>query len=141
MTKKAASQTQQPHKKADKAMRNRIDTSTVKFRVAGVGPRQVSRTDKTQKRTPPSDGQRPIWTVRLIAIDTEMQSTEQIFVEVAGEQPQLVIDELATVKNLTYQPWAAAEYDKSKDRWVGKVMRAYRADSIVMADASGRRAA
>ena len=41
-------------------MRNRIDTSTVKFRVAGVGPRQVSRADKSQKRTPPSDGNRLI---------------------------------------------------------------------------------
>jgi hypothetical protein len=120
-------------------MRNRIDTSTVKFRVAGVGPRQVSRADKTQKRTPPSDGNRLIWTVRLTAIDTEMNSSEQIFVEVAGDQPQLVIDELATVKNLTYAPWAATEMVNNQVR--GKIMRAYRADSVVMADASSRRAA
>ena len=122
-------------------MRNKIDTSTVKFRVAGINPRQVSRSDKTQKRTPPSDGNRLIWSVRLLAIDTETSSTEQIFVEVAGDMPQLAIDEIATVHNLTYTPWAAAEYDKSKDKWVGKIMRAYRADSITMADASGRRAA
>ena len=120
-------------------MRNRIDITNVKFRVAGVGPRQVSRNDKTQKRTPPSDGGRPIWTVRLTAIDTELNSSEQIFVEVAGDQPQLVIDELATVHNLTYQPWAAAE--QVNGQWKGKVMRAYRADSIVMADTSSRRAA
>jgi hypothetical protein len=121
-------------------MRNRIDTSTVKFRVAGVGPRQVSRNDKIQKTTPASDGRRPIWTVRLLAIDTETNSTEQIFVEVAGDMPQLVIDELAMVHNLTYQPWAAAEQGPD-GKWRGKVMRAYRADSIVMADASARRAA
>jgi hypothetical protein len=120
-------------------MRNKIDTSTVKFRVAGVGPRQVSRNDKTQKTTPASDGRRPIWTVRLLAIDTETNSTEQIFVEVAGDMPQLVVDELATVRNLTYTPWAAAE--NINGQWKGKVMRAYRADSIVMADASNRRAA
>lgn len=120
-------------------MRNKIDTSNVKFRVMGVGPRQVSKTDKSQKRTPPSDGNRPIWTVRLMARDTEVNSTEQIFVEVAGDQPQLVIDELATVNGLTYQPWAAAE--NVNGQWKGKIMRAYRADSIVMADASSRRAA
>ena len=121
-------------------MRLRIDISTVKFRVAGVArPRQVSKNDKTQKKTPPSDGNRPIWTVRLIAIDTELNTTEQIFVEVAGDMPQLVIDELAMVRNLTYQPWAAVEFVDNKPK--GKIMRAYRADSIVMADAPARRAA
>jgi hypothetical protein len=71
-------------------MRNKIDTSTVKFRVAGINQRQVSRNDKTQKHTPPSDGDRLIWSVRLLAIDTETNSTEQIFVEVAGDAPHLV---------------------------------------------------
>jgi hypothetical protein len=122
-------------------MRNRIDITNMEFRVMGYGPRQVSRTDKTQKRTPPSDGKRPIWSVRLLAFDTVANSSEQIFVEIAGDEPQLKVNEVATVVNLTYVPWAAAEYDKSKDRWVGKVMRAYRADSVVMADASNRRAA
>jgi hypothetical protein len=59
-------------------MRNRIDISTVKFRVAGVGPRQVSRNDKTQKTTPASDGRRPIWTVRLTAIDTELNTRDAL---------------------------------------------------------------
>ena len=122
-------------------MRNRIDISNVKFRVAGVGPRQVSKNDKTQKRTPASDGNRLVWTVRLSAIDTELNTTEQIFVEVAGDMPQLVIDELATVHNLTYQPWAAVEFDQQKNKHVGKIMRAYRADSIVMAEGGARRAA
>jgi hypothetical protein len=120
-------------------MRNKIDISTVKFRVAGVGPRQVSKNDKTQKTTPPSDGHRPIWTVRLTAVDTEVNSSEQIFVEVAGDMPQLVIDEIATVRNLTFVPWAAVEHVNGQPK--GKIMRAYRADSIVMADASARRAA
>lgn len=122
-------------------MRNRIDISSVKFRVAGVGPRQVSRTDKTQKRTPSSDGNRPVWSVRLTAIDTEVNSSEQIFVEVAGDMPQLVIDELASVQNLTYVPWAAVVFNQEKNKNEGKVMRAYRADSIVMADAAARRSA
>jgi hypothetical protein len=120
-------------------MRNKIDISTMKFRVMGVGPRQVSRTDKTQKRTPPSDGGRPIWTVRLSAIDTEAGTTEQIFVEVAGEQPQLAIDELAKPHNLTFTPWAAVEFVNNQPK--GKIMRAYRADSITLDTAARRTAA
>jgi hypothetical protein len=123
-------------------MRNKIDTSTVRFRVAGVGPRTRSRLDKSQKMTGDRDpkGNRPIWSVRLYAIDDERQSSEQIFVEVAGGEPQLTIDGMAVVENLTYEPWAAAEQGPD-GKWRGKVMRAYRADSIVMADASARRAA
>ena len=121
-------------------MRNRIDITNVKFRVAGVGPRQVSKTNKTQKTTGDRDpaGNRPIWTVRLTAIDTELNSSEQIFVEVAGDMPQLVIDELAAVHNLTYQPWAAVEHVNGQPK--GKIMRAYRADAVTQ-DASARRSA
>jgi hypothetical protein len=119
-------------------MRNRIDISAVKFRVMGVGPRQVSRNDKTQKTTPASDGRRPIWTVRLLAVDTESNTTEQIFVEVAGDMPQLTVDEFATVRNLTYTPWAAVEFVDNKPK--GKIMRAYRADAVTQ-DASARRSA
>lgn len=119
-------------------MRNRIDISNVKFRVMGVGPRQVSKNDKTQKRTPASDGQRPIWTVRLMARDTETNSAEQIFVEVAGDMPQLIEDEFATPVNLTYVPWAAVEHVNGQPK--GKIMRAYRADAVTQ-DASARRTA
>jgi hypothetical protein len=110
-------------------MRLRIDTSTVKFRAAGLArPRQVSKDDKTQKKTPVSDGSRPIWTVRLIAIDVAAGTTEQIFVEVAGDQPQLTVDELATVQGLTYTPWVDRQ---------GKIVRSFRAESIAL-DGSGR---
>ena len=123
-------------------MRTKIDVSTVKFRVAGTArPRQVSKNDKSQKVTPVGDGSRPIWTVRLIAVDMQAGTTEQIFVEMAGDMPQLVVDEIATVHNLIYVPWAVAEYDKARDRWMGKIMRAFRADSISMADAAKVRAA
>jgi hypothetical protein len=121
-------------------MRTRIDITNVKFRVLGVGPRQVSKNDKTQKRTPRSDGERLIWTVRLNAIEETAngKTTEQIFVEVAGDMPQLVVDELATVHNLTYTPWAAVEFIDNKPK--GKIMRAYRADAVTQ-DASARRSA
>jgi len=120
-------------------MRTKIDISTVKFRVAGTArPRQVSKNDKTQKTTPVGDGSRPIWTVRLTAIDTLVGTTEQIFVEVAGDMPQLVVDDIATVEGLTYAPWAAVKFVDGKPK--GEIMRAFRADSIAMAEV-GRRAA
>jgi hypothetical protein len=120
-------------------MRLKIDITTVKFRVAGQArPRQVSKHDPSQKTTPPSDGSRPIWSVRLIAIDTQAGTTEQIFVDVAGDMPQLSVDEIATVHNLTFAPWAAVEYVDGKPK--GKVMRSYRADAVTL-ESSGRRAA
>ena len=112
-------------------MRLKIDITTVKFRVAGQArPRQVSRNDPSQKTTPPS--------VRLIAIDTQAGTTEQIFVDVAGDMPQLSVDEIATVHNLTFAPWAAVEYVDNKPK--GKIMRSYRADAVTL-DNSGRRTA
>jgi hypothetical protein len=110
-------------------MRLRIDTSTVKFRVGGPArPRMESRANQVQKMTP--DG-RPIWTVRLFAIDTQAGTTEQLWVEVAGEQPQLIVDEVATVQGLVYAPWV----NNKKE-----IVRAFRADSITI-DATARRAA
>ena len=120
-------------------MRLRIDTSNVKFRVAGTArARQVSRNDPTQKTTPVGDGSRPIWTVRLIAVDTQAGTTEQIFVEVAGDMPQLFVDEIAAVAGLTYAPWASVKFVDGKPK--AEIMRSFRADSIAMAEA-GRRAA
>lgn len=121
-------------------MRLKIDISTVKFRVMGTArPRQVSKNDKTQKTTPASDGNRPIWTVRLSAIDTETNTSEQIFVDVAGEMPQLMVDEIATVHNLTFAPWAAVRFVDGKPK--GEIMRSFRADSITQDSGTSRRAA
>jgi hypothetical protein len=120
-------------------MRTKIDITSVKFRVAGTArPRQVSKNDSTQKTTPPSDGRRPIWTVRLIAIDTQAGTTEQIFVEVAGDMPQLVVDEIATVHDLVYAPWATVKFVDGKPK--AEIMRAFRAVSISMADGARRAA-
>ena len=120
-------------------MRLKIDITTVKFRVAGTArPRPISKNDSRQKTTLASDGSRPIWSVRLSAIDTEAGTTEQIFVDVAGDMPQLTVDEIATVQNLTFAPWAAVEFVDGKPK--GKIMRAYRADAVTL-ETSGRRAA
>jgi hypothetical protein len=110
-------------------MRLRIDTSEVKFRVAAMpAPKQESRENKTQRKTP--DG-RLIWTVRLTAIDTGSNRTETIWVEVAGDEPKLTLDELAQVNCLVFAPWVNRK---------GEMVRSFRADSIT-AHAEPRRAA
>jgi hypothetical protein len=50
-----------------------------------------------------------------------------LWVEVAGEEPELTLDELALVQGLAFAPWV----DKK-----GEIVRNFRADSIsVLADA------
>jgi hypothetical protein len=110
-------------------MRLRIDTSNVRFRVAGLArPRNESRDSVVQKKTP--DG-RLIWNVRLNAFDTTASTTETIFVEVAGDQPDLVPDEIASVEGLTYTPWVNRK---------GELVRAFRADVISMGKGERRAA-
>jgi hypothetical protein len=106
-------------------MRLRIDTAGIEFRVAGaVRPRQVSRDDSRQKTTPASDGSRPVWTVRLTAYDSATGSTEMIWVEVAGQEPQLTPNEVAIVQGLTYAPWV----NNKKE-----IVRAFRAEAVTLA--------
>lgn len=112
-------------------MRLRIDTSEIKFRIAALAqPRAKSRNDQTQKTTP--DG-RPIWAVKLTATDTGSNSAEMIWVEVAGEEPKLTLDELALVQGLVFAPWINKK---------GEIVRNFRADAItVLADARRTQAA
>ena len=111
-------------------MRLRIDTSEVKFRVAGMPrPRMQSRQSQQQKKTP--DG-RAIWTVRLTAIDAGAGSTESIWVEIAGDEPRLILDEIATVQGLVFSPWVSQK---------GEIMRSFRAEAITQESGSSRRAA
>lgn len=113
-------------------MRRRIDTSDIEFRVAGLPlPRTVSRQDKTQRTTP---DKRPIWVVKLLAFDPGAGahgSTEVIWVEVAGAEPSLAINQVATVNVLMHAPWVNKNHE---------MVESFRAESIAMAD-GGRRAA
>jgi hypothetical protein len=110
-------------------MRLRIDISEVRFRVAASPqPRMESRQNQTQKKTP--DG-RPIWTVLLTAIDTGSNTSEAIWVEVAGDEPKVTLDELAQVTGLVFAPWVNRE---------NKIVRAFRADTINPLPAEARRA-
>jgi hypothetical protein len=108
-------------------MRLLIDTSTVQFRVAGMPQARPDYKDK-QQQARMQDG-RLIWTVRLDAIDTERETKETIWVEVAGEQPKVTFDGYAMVHGLVFAPWVGRD---------GKIKRSFRADAIEPAPSSAR---
>jgi hypothetical protein len=108
-------------------MRLLIDTKGVQFRVAGAAKPRPDYKDKTkQATTSDTDGNRPIWTVRLDAVDAERETKETIFVEVAGDEPKLTFDGFALVRGLVYAPWVGRD---------GKIKRSFRADAIEPAPA------
>ena len=96
-----------------------INTSPVQFRVAGAVKPRMDYKDK-DRQAKDRDG-RPIWTVHLDAIDTERQTKETIWVEVAGDEPKLTFDGYAVVRNLVFAPWVGRD---------GKIKRAFRADAV-----------
>ncbi len=69
--------------------------------------------------------------MRLDAIDAGRETRETIWVEVAGDEPKLTLDELAQVHGLVFAPWVGRD---------GKIVRAFRAE-LVTALAEARRAA
>ncbi|MGO9294592.1 MAG: hypothetical protein ACLP52_12090 [Streptosporangiaceae bacterium] len=100
-------------------MRLLIETSSIQFRVAGM-PRQRPDFKDKEKQARDRDG-RPIWTVRLDAIDTERETKETIWVEVAGDEPKLTFDGFAQVRGLVFAPWVGRD---------NKIRRAFRADAV-----------
>ncbi len=108
-------------------MRLKIDTSEVKFRAGGAA--KAKKMKGEDARTP--DG-RPIWTVRLTAIETVRETSETIWVEVAGDEPKLTVDDLVQVHGLVYAPWVNREH---------KIVRSFRAEQITPLDPAVRKAA
>jgi hypothetical protein len=100
-------------------MRLLIDTSGIQFRVAGVAKPRQDYKDK-ERQAVSKDG-RPIWTVRLDAIDAEHETKEPIWVEVAGDEPRLTFDGYAEVRGLVFAPWVGRD---------GKIRRSFRADAV-----------
>ncbi len=111
-------------------MRLLIDTSGIQFRVAGAAKPRPDFKDKERQATS-RDG-RPIWTVRLDAIDNDRETKETIWVEVAGDEPKLTGDDLVQVHGLVYAPWVNREH---------KIVRAFRAEAIAPLDLAVRKAA
>lgn len=113
-------------------MRLRIVTSDTKFRVAGMARPKKDHRDKsgnTQARN--LDGA-PVWVVRLTAIEADRNSAETIWVEVAGDEPKLTLDDLVQVHGLVFAPWVNRD---------GKIVRSFRADAVTGVEPASRRAA
>ena len=89
-------------------------------------PEQPEATMTHADETQPAKRQRPV-----IAIDGPAASTETIWVEVAGDQPQLALDEIAAVQGLTFSPWVNRKHE---------LVRAFRAEAITI-DGTARRSA
>ena len=96
-----------------------IETNGTQFRVASAARPRPDYKDKERQATT-RDG-RPIWTVRLDAIDAERETKETIWVEVAGDEPKLTFDGFAQVRGLVFAPWVGRD---------GKIRRAFRADAV-----------
>ena len=114
-------------------MRLLIKTTGVRFRAGGPAEPKKDYRDKDKQATTP-DG-RPIWVVRLTAFDTstEQGSSESIWVEVAGDEPELTPDELVQIDGLVFAPWISGPARKDH-----KIVRNFRADSGRLASATGK---
>jgi hypothetical protein len=106
-------------------MRTEIKTDGIQFQVAATAKAKPDYKDKARQAVS-LDG-RPLWSVRLTAIDTARETTETIWVEVAGDEPKLTFNGFATVHGLVYAPWVGKD---------GKMRRAFKADAIDAAPAS-----
>ena len=113
-------------------MRLKIDTTGVRFRAGG--PARAKTYGDRDKQAVTPDG-RPIWLVRLTALDTntEQGSSESIWVEVAGDKPELIADELVQIAGLVYAPWISGPARKEH-----KIVRSFRADTVTLAPVNGK---
>ena len=100
-------------------MRLEIKTDGTQFREAGAAKPRPDYKDKSRQATT-QDG-RPIWTVRLDAVDPQRETKETIWVEVAGDEPRLTFDGYALVRVLVYAPWVGND---------GKIKRSFRAEAV-----------
>jgi hypothetical protein len=118
-------------------MQTRIDMDGIRCRAGGPAKPKNDYHDKTKQAVTP-DG-RPIWVVRLQAFDMNANggqgSSETIFVEVAGDKPELTTDELVQVDGLVYAPWISGPQRRDH-----KIVRAFRANAVAMAAAGGKAA-
>jgi hypothetical protein len=101
-------------------MRLLINTDGIQFRVAGPAKAKQDYKDKERQATT-RDGAL-IWTLRLDAIERERETRETIWVEVAGDQPEMTFDGYADVRDLVFAPWVGRD---------GKIKRAFRAGIVV----------
>ena len=114
-------------------MRLLINTTGIRFRAGGPAQKKDDYKDKTKQAMTP-DG-RPIWLVRLTAFDlsTDHGSSESIWVEVAGDKPELTSDELVQITGLVFAPWISGPARKEH-----KIVRNFRADAVALTTVNGK---
>ena len=116
-------------------MRIKIDTTGVRFRAGGPAKQKNDYRDSSKQAMTP-DG-RPIWVLRLTACDTAANdgqgSSENILVEVAGDKPELTADDLVQIDGLVFAPWISGPARRDH-----KIVRSFRADTVLPAAASGK---
>lgn len=103
-------------------MRLLVKTDGVQFRVASAAKPKQDYNDKAKQATT-KDG-RKIWTLRIDAIEPDRAARETLWVEVAGEQPEVTFESYVVVHGLVYAPWIGRD---------GKIKRAFRADVVEQA--------
>ena len=116
-------------------MRLEIKTDGVRFRAGGPARQKNDYQDKSKQAMTP-DG-RPIWLLRLTAFDTNTAegSSESVWVEVAGDKPELATDELVQITGLVFAPYISGPARKEH-----RIVRSFRADTVVLASANGKAA-
>jgi hypothetical protein len=118
-------------------MRLKIDMGGIRCRAGGPARPKPDYRDKSKQAVTP-DG-RPIWVLRLTAYDTTANdgqgSSENIWVEVAGDKPELTADELVQVDGLVFAPWISGPARKDH-----KIVRNFKADTVRLAAVSGKAA-
>ena len=114
-------------------MRLEIKTDGVRLRAGGPATPKSDYRDKEKQATTP-DG-RPIWLVRLTAFDMSADhgSSESIWVEVAGDKPELTSDELVQITGLVFAPWISGPARKDH-----KIVRNFRADAVALTTVNGK---
>jgi len=114
-------------------MRLEIKTDGVRFRAGGPATPKNDYRDKDKQAMTP-DG-RPIWLVRLTAFDmsTDHGSSESLWVEVAGDKPELTADELVQIDGLVFAPWISGPARKEH-----KIVRNFRADAVALTAVNGK---
>jgi hypothetical protein len=104
-----------------------IKTDGVRFRAAGRPWRkQVKGQDAVTR-----DG-RPVWKVKLHAIDDARETTEDIWVEIAGDEPVLPHEGDVQLDGLLFAPWVNRK---------GEIVRAFRVLAITPLEAAARKSA
>ncbi|MGO9080190.1 MAG: hypothetical protein ACLQDY_14280 [Streptosporangiaceae bacterium] len=101
-------------------MLTEVKTDGMRFRANGPAWRRKVKGEPATTK----DG-RPMWVARLTVLEDGRRWSEEIWVEVYGDEPVLAADDLVMPVRLIYSPWVNRK---------GELVRSYRADQILPAE-------